>query len=288
VSALIDLVSSPATTLAVAMPWPFEREYLQLALIAGVAVGACSPLIGAFLVQRRLSLMGDGLGHLAFAGVGLAVLVGTAPLWLAFIFAAIGALVVERIRVRSRESGDLALSLIFYSGLAAGSVLLGKSKGGTNASQYLFGALLTVSRSETLAVLLVGALIVTTLTLTGRAMFAVLLDEEASTVAGLPVRILNDVLMILTAVTVVAGMRTVGILLVSALMVLPVGAAKALTTSFRGLLLVASLLGASSAVLGLVFSRLFDLLPGGTIVLVTAVLFIVATLIGPMIRRRAG
>jgi zinc transport system permease protein len=272
--------------LALALPWPFEREYLQLALIAGVAVGASAPLIGAFLVQRRLSLMGDGLGHLAFAGVGLAVLIGSSPLWLAFIVAALGALVVERIRVRSRESGDLALSLIFYTGLAAGSVLIGKAKSATNAQSYLFGALLTVSRTETLVVVLIGVLIVLLLGFLGRAMFAVLLDEEASMVAGLPVRVLNDVLMIMTAVTVVAGMRTVGILLVSALMVLHVGAAQAVTTSFRGLLVAASGIGALSALLGLVIARVFDLFPGGTIVLVTAALFVATTLVGPPLRRR--
>jgi zinc transport system permease protein len=271
--------------ISAASTWPFAREYMQLALVAGMAVGACAPLIGAFLVQRRLSLMGDGLGHLAFAGVGLAVLVGTAPLWLAFIFAAVGALIVERIRVRSKESGDLALSLIFYSGLAAGSVLLGKAKAATNATSYLFGALLTVSRGEALAVLIVCALIICVLAIAGRSMFAVLLDEEASMVAGLPVRILNDVLMIMTAVTVVAGMRTVGILLVSALMVLPVGAAKAITNSFRQLLIVAATLGASAAVIGLVLAQAFDLLPGGTIVLVAAGLFIVATGLGPIVRR---
>jgi zinc transport system permease protein len=276
-------VTSPL--LALALPWPFEREYFQLALVAGVAVGASAPLIGAFLVQRRLSLMGDGLGHLAFAGVGLAVLIGASPLWLAFIVAALGALIVERIRVRSRESGDLALSLIFYTGLAAGSVLLGKADTTTNVQAYLFGALLTVSRGETLVVVVIGVLSVVLLAFLGRAMFAVLLDEEASSVAGLPVRILNDVLMIMTAVTVVAGMRTVGILLVSALMVLPVGAAKAITTSFRGLLRAASGIGAVAAATGLVLARVFDLYPGGTIVLVTAAFFVLATLLGPSLRK---
>lgn len=268
---------------ALNMPWPFEREYLQLALVAGLVVGVCAPLIGAYLVQRNLSLMGDGLGHLAFAGVGLALLTDTSPLWIALAVTIVGALIVERIRARSKSSGDLALSLVFYAGLAMGSVLLGRAGAGAKASSYLFGSLLSIDRSETLVVVVSGAVIVTVMSVIGRSLFAVLVDEEGAAVGGLPVRALNDVLMVLTAITVVVGMRTVGILLVSALMVLPVGASKALTTSFRSLLLVGSAFGVGSVVIGLVLSRVLDTFAGGTIVLVASAAFLLASLVG---RRR--
>jgi zinc transport system permease protein len=132
-------MNTPILVVTLNLPWPFEREYLQLALVAGLVVGICAPLIGAYLVQRNLSLMGDGLGHLAFAGVGLALLTHTSPLWVALSVTIVGALIVERIRARSKSSGDLALSLVFYSGLAMGSVLLGRAGAGTKASSYLFG-----------------------------------------------------------------------------------------------------------------------------------------------------
>jgi zinc transport system permease protein len=275
----------PPTSLiaALKLPWPFEREYLQLALVAGLVVGICAPLIGAYLVQRNLSLMGDGLGHLAFAGVGLALLTDTSPLWVALAITIIGALIVERIRARSKSSGDLALSLVFYSGLAMGSVLLGRAGAGAKATSYLFGSLLSINRSETVVVVVSGVVIVVVMAVIGRSLFAVLVDEEAAAVGGLPVRALNDVLMVLTALTVVVGMRTVGILLVSALMVLPIGASKALTTSFRQLLIVGSAIGVSSVVAGLVLSRMIDTFAGGTIVLVASAAFLLASLVG---RRR--
>src|SRR5919201_3717167 len=107
------------------MPWPFDREYMQLALLAGLVVGACAPLIGGFLVQRRMSLMGDGIGHLAFAGVAVGLVSGLWPVWTALVVALLGAIAVERLRMRAGTSGDLALSLFFYGGNAGGVVMTG-------------------------------------------------------------------------------------------------------------------------------------------------------------------
>src|SRR6266498_3881903 len=122
------------------MPWPFDRQYMQLALAAGLVVGACAPMIGAFLVQKRLSLMGDGIGHLAFAGVAGGLVLNVAPVWVALAVAVVGAVSIERLRTRGRASGDLALALFFYSGIAAGVVLTGLA-GALNANifSYLFG-----------------------------------------------------------------------------------------------------------------------------------------------------
>src|SRR6266487_2212859 len=98
------------------MLWPFDREYMQLALAAGLVVGACAPMIGAFLVPKRLSLMGDGIGHLAFAGVAAGLLLDVRPIWTALVVAVVGALLIEWLRIRGRTSGDLALALVFYGG----------------------------------------------------------------------------------------------------------------------------------------------------------------------------
>jgi zinc transport system permease protein len=266
------------------MPWPFELGFMQLALVAGLVVGASAPLIGTFLVQRRLSLMGDGLGHLAFAGVAAGLLAGVWPVWSALVVAVVGAIALERLR--RVASGDLALALFFYGGIAAGVVLVGLS-GSLDASilSFLFGAILTVNPGEVWTIVGLGALIVAAVAIAGRALFAVALDEESARVAGLPVDALNSALAALTAVTVVVAMRVVGLLLVAALMVLPVGAAQALARSFRATMIGAAGVGVVSVVVGLTLARAFGLAPGGTIVLVSAVTFGAASILG---RRRSG
>jgi zinc transport system permease protein len=261
---------------ALPLPWPFEREYMQLALAAGLVVGACAPLIGTFLVQKRMALLGDGIGHVAFAGVAAGLLAEVWPIWTALVAAVGAAVAIEWLRARGRASGDLALALFFYSGIAGGVVLTGLADsldGGTLS--YLFGSILTVDDSDAITIALLGAVIVGVVTVAWRALFSVVLDEEAARVSGLPVDALNLGLAALTAVTVVAGMRIVGVLLVAALMVLPVGAAQRLTRSFGATLLAASAIGAASAVAGLGAARHWALAPGGTIVLVAAAVFAV-------------
>lgn len=261
--------------------WPFDREYMQLALVAGLVVGITAPMIGTFLVQRRLSLMGDGVGHVAFAGVAAGLLAGVWPVWTALVAAVAGAAAIEWLRARGRATGDLALALFFYSGIAGGIVLTGLA-GSLNAGTltYLFGSILTVSRADAAVIAVLGLVIVVTVGIGWRALFSLVVDEEAARVAGLPVDGLNLALAVLTAVTVVAGMRIVGVLLVAALMVLPVGAAQRLARSFRSTMLAASSIGGLSVVIGLGAARQWGLAPGGAIVLVAAGFF-VATAIVP-------
>jgi zinc transport system permease protein len=222
----------------------------------------------------------------AFAGVAAGLFLDVWPVWTALIAAVGGAVCIEWLRTRGRASGDLALALFFYSGIAGGVVLTGLA-GSLNAGvlTYLFGSILTVSHGDAVTIVLLGALTVAMIARTWRALFAVVLDEEAARVAGLPVDALNLLLAALTAVTVVAAMRVVGVLLVAALMVLPVGTAQRLAGSFRATLVIASAVGAGAAVTGLAASRTWALAPGGTIVLVAAALFVLSALAGPWLRR---
>ena len=266
-------------------PWPFDREYMQLALVAGVVVGATAPLVGTFLVQKRLSLMGDGLGHVAFAGVAAGLALDVWPIWTALVAAAGSAIALEWMRSRGRAAGDLALALFFYSGIAAGVVLIGVADDlDAGTLGYLFGAILSVDRSDALTVVALGVAVVSLVVISWRALLAVVLDEEAARVAGFPVDGLNIALAVAAAVMVVAGMRVVGVLLVAALMVLPVGAAQRLARSFRSTLFVASGIGAGSAVVGLGIARVWGLAPGATIVLVAAAVFVLASIV----RRDSG
>lgn len=256
------------------MPWPFEREYMQLALAGGLVVGATAPLIGAFLVQRRMSLMGDGIGHVAFAGVAAGLLLGTWPVWTALAASVLGALGMEALRRRGRASGDLALALLFYSGIAAGVVLTGLA-GSFDATlfSYLFGSILTMDTGELITIVAIGVGIAAAIGVGRRALFAVVVDEEWALVAGLPTGALNGALAILAAVVVVAAMRIVGLLLVAALMVLPVASGQLLSRSFRGTLGWSTGIGVGSVVAGLAAARAWGLAPGGTIVLVCAAVY---------------
>lgn len=256
------------------MVWPFARQYMQLALVAGLVVGACAPLIGVFLVQKRMSLMGDGIGHLAFAGVAGGVLLGVWPVWSALAVSALGAVGVERLRSRGRASGDLAIALFFYGGIAAGVVLIGLADSfDASLFSYLFGSILTVDRGEVAVVVGLGMVIVVTVALAGRALFAMAVDEEWAKVAGLPVGALNAVLSVLVAITIVASMRVVGILLVAALMVLPVASGQVLARSQIGTMGWSVVIGLVSVVAGLSAAYWWGLAPGGTIVLVAVGVF---------------
>jgi zinc transport system permease protein len=262
------------------LPWPFEREYMQLALAAGLVVGLCAPMLGAFLVQRRLALFGDGVGHLAFTGVGIGALVNVWPVASALVVAAAGAVVIELLRARRQTSGDVALALLLYSGMAGGIVMASKA-GAANATLlgYLFGSLVTVTPTDAAAIAVLGVVIVVAMLATGRALFAVVVDEEAARVAGLPVDALNMLLAVLTAVTVVAAMRVVGVLLVAALLVLPVAVGQIAGRSFRSTILWAMGVGVAAVVVGLGAAREWGLASGGTIVLVVAGAYGVAAVV---------
>ncbi len=268
------------TLAALALPWPFDREYMQLALAVGLVVGACAPLVGTFLVDRHLALMGDGLGHLAFAGVAAGILLSISPTWTALVIAVIGALLVEWLRTRGRASGDLALALFFYGGIAAGAVLASRAATDgitVNVVPYLFGSILTVTSSDLGLVVGIGVVVVATVVFAHRAWFAIGLDEESARVMGLPVDALNGVLAALTAIVIVAATRIVGVLLVAALMVLPVASARLLARSQFRTLGIASAIGVVSVVLGLAAARAWGLAPGGTIVLVSTAIFAATT-----------
>ena len=263
---------------ALALSNPFGLPFMQRALVAGVVVGVFAPMIGTFLVQKRLSLIGDGIGHVAFAGVGAGLLLNMSPIWTALVFAVAGALGVDWLRTRRRASGDVALALLFYSGIALGVVLISLG-GGLNANilVYLFGQPLTVTRSEIATIFVLGTAITVTMWALRRVLFSVVTDDDWSRVAGLPVDAINALLAVLTAVAVVAAMRIVGILLVAALMVLPVASAQLLARSFRGTLIVSVGVGVGSVVAGLVAAWEWDLAPSGAMVLAAAAVFALVT-----------
>jgi len=248
--------------------------FMQRALLAALISGLLCPAVGTYIVQRRLSLLGDGLGHVAIAGIGLALLTGTAPLPVAVVVCLVGAVGIEWLRASGRASADVGLAILFYGGLSVGLLLASLGGRGTaTLSQYLFGSLITVTRAD---LWLIGALAVVVLVVSlGLApqLFSVCVDEEYARTQGLHVRALNIVIVALAALTVTLSMRTVGLLLVSALMVVPVAAAQNLASSFRATLGIAMGLGVATAGVGVLTSAAADVASGPAIVVTAIVVF---------------
>ncbi len=249
-------------------------DFMQRALLAALLAGGAAPLVGVFLVQRRLSLIGDGIGHVAFAGVAVGVLTGQSPVWAALVFAAGAAVAIEVVRARGRTSGDVALAIMFYGGIALGVVVMARAgNAGTSMNGYLFGAITTTTRSDIVVfAVLAVAVVVVTWVLRPR-LFAVANDPEYAKAVGLPVLALNITLAVLTAVTVVVAMRVVGLLLISALMIVPNAGAQLVARSFRSASMLAVLIGVVCAAGGVIGSFYLQTPSGGTIVLATVAVF---------------
>jgi zinc transport system permease protein len=256
-----------------------QYEFMQRALLASLMVGLVAPAVGIFLVQRRLSLMGDGLGHVALTGVAVGILTSTAPVGTALVTAMLGAVLIELVRARGRTSGDVALAVLFYGGIAGGVVLLSLAPRGqaTNLDAYLFGAITTTSADDVVAFTVITTVVVGVVWMLGQQLYAVSDDEEYARAVGLPVLWLNIVLAALVAATVVLSMRVVGLLLISALMIVPSAIAQVLARSFRQAILLACGIGLTVSVTGTAASYYTGTPSGGTIVLLAIGLFLAVT-----------
>jgi zinc transport system permease protein len=266
-------------------------EFMQRALLAALFTGLAAPAVGTYLVQRRLALMGDGIGHVAVTGVAIGLLTGFAPIWTAVIVAVLGAILIELIRESGSTNGDVALALLFYGGLAGGVLVTGLAGQSANVLQtYLFGSITTISVTDVWVTMALAAVVILFCVGLAPQLFAVAQDQEFARVAGLNVRVYNVLVAVLAAVSVTVAMRTVGLLLVSALMVVPVATAQQLTKSFRTTLLAAMAIGTAASVGGLLLSAYLSfharVAPGPTIVLLALVGFAVTWPVGAVLRAR--
>ena len=262
-------------------------EFVQRALLAAFVTGLAAPAIGTYLVQRRQALMGDGLGHVAVTGVAVGLWFSTSPVVTAVVVAILASILMEVVRERGTTSGDVALALLFYGGIAGGVFITGLAgQSAATLNRFLFGSITTVDdRDIWVTVALAVVVVIAAVGLAPR-LFAVAHDPDFARVAGLRVRGYNLLVSVLAAVTVTVAMRTVGLLLVSALMVVPVATAQQLTRTFKQTLLVAMALGTAAAVGGVLVSANVDVAPGATIVLLALGVFALAWPMGMVLRRR--
>ncbi|WP_226961434.1 MULTISPECIES: metal ABC transporter permease [Streptomyces] len=269
------------------LDYPFMRRALLSALLIGLA----APAVGIYLVQRRQALLGDGIGHVALTGVALGFLLNANPVWMAVAVSTVGAVAMELLRSSGRARGDVALAMLFYGGMAGGVMIVNLAPGGStaNLTSFLWGSVTTVSPADIIAIMLLSALVLLVTLGLRRQLFAVCQDEEFARVTGLPVRALNLLLAVTAAATVTVAMRVVGLLLVSALMVIPVVAAQQVSRGFATTLALAVTFGVVVSLAGTTTSYYADVPPGATIVLLAIGLFAVVSLLAlPLARRRAG
>jgi zinc transport system permease protein len=261
---------------------------VQRMLIVGLLVGLAAPVVGTYLVQRRMALLGDGIGHVALAGVAAGWLAGSAASLAqrdalaipgAIVFAIAAAVAMERLRARG-AAADVVMAVLFYGGIATG-VLLISVAGGSNANLlgYLFGSISTVTWADAWVTVALAAFILAVGIGLRPALFAVTHDDEFARSTGLPVHVLNMVIAVLAAVTITVAMRVVGVLLVSALMILPVAIAQQLTTSFTRTMSLAMGIGAALTLIGIGITLEHDLQPGALIVVLGVVAYIAVSVL---------
>ncbi len=265
----------------------WQYDFMRYALAAAVCTGLAAPAIGTYLVQRRLALLGDGIGHVALTGVAVGLLTGWAPLNTAVILAAAGAIAIELLRSYGKTSGDVALALMFYGGIAGGVLLTAEAgQSAATLNTYLFGSITTLEPSDLRDIVILSAVVLVVAIGLSPQLFAICQDEEQSRVSGLPARMYGVLIAALAAVTVTVSMRTVGLLLASALMVVPVATAQQFSRSFRSTFVIAMGLGVIASVAGVAVSFEADTPAGPTIVLLALAGFVLAAPIGAVLAWR--
>ncbi len=258
--------------------------FMQKALIAGIAVAVVCSFMGIFLVLRRYALFGDGMAHVAFGGISIGLVLGVFPLWTAFAASILGGLGLQKLRNSTKISGDAAVAVVLVSGLAVGVLLVSASGGfSVDLFSFLFGSILLIGTEDVMLIVAISAGIVGTLLALHRQFLHLTFNEEQARVAGLNVTLLNYAFVVLAAVTVVTSMRLVGILLISALIVIPNISAIMLGKGFKKTVGISILFSVLSVVAGILLSYYFDLAPSGTIVLAA-----VAILLAVLAAKSAG
>ena len=266
------------------MPEFLAFGFMQRALIAGGITALICPAIGVFLVPRRLSLIADTLAHVALAGVALGLVVGVSPILGALVVTAASAVGIERLRSRGALTGDAALAVFLSGGLALAVVLIGLGRGfNVDLFGVLFGSILTVTTTDLWLIAGLGVVVGISIGVLYPRLLAITLDEDLARTSGVPVAALNLVITVLTALTTVMAMRMVGVLLVSAMIVIPTLAGFALARSFRGALFIAMALAVIAMVAGLILAYYLRLAAGASVVLTALVLFALA---GPLRKLR--
>lgn len=244
--------------------------FMHRALVSGVAIAILCSVMGLFLVLRRYSLFGDAIAHSSFGGIALGLLAGVYPLWTAYGVSIVSALIITRIKDRFNISGDASIAVLLSSGIAVGLVIIGLSGGFTiDIFSFLFGSILLVSVDDTVLILaLTGAILIVVLVLFRQLLYSTFNEEQAK-VSGIPVEKINYLIVFMAGITVVTSIQLVGVLLISALFVIPNVSAIMYGKGFKHTAIISMSFSIFSVVTGILVSYVFDITPSGTIVLIS-------------------
>ena len=252
----------------------FQYSFVVRSFEAGVIIGLIAPLIGMFLVLRRYSLIADTLAHVSLAGIAIGFLLQINPIMTAILSTVLSSVVIERLRISKKVYGESALAIFLSGSLALAVVLISLAHGfNVGLLNYLFGSIVTVKQTDLYTIWVLGAVVATFLFLFYKELVYVTFDEESAQVSGIPTRFINTLLIVLAALTVSLSIPIVGVLLISALMVIPVVTALQFRQSFGKTIMIAELVSLFSVVMGIFTSFYLNLSTGGTIVLISLVVF---------------
>lgn len=253
-----------------------QYGFMQRALLAGIIIGVLCPLIGIFIVLRRMSLIGDSLSHVALAGVAAGILAGVYPLTMSLVFSVIAALAIEKLRKSYEEYAELPIAIILSAGIGLAVVLISFAKSfNIDLFGYLFGSITTVLPKDLLIISILGVFIIITIKLVYKELFYIAFDEISAKLAGIPVGYINLLFIILIASTITLSMNIVGILLVSSLMVIPVATSLQLAKSFKHATILSIIFAETAIILGIFLSYYLELASGGTIVIISVIILLI-------------
>ena len=256
----------------------FEFDFMRNAFMAGVVVSVLCPIIGLFIVLRRNSMIGDTLSHSSFAGVAIGLVLGMNPIISAFLFTTICAVIIEFLRGYYKKYAELVMSIVLTLSLGIAIILISTGKANANVNSYLFGSILTVSKSDLLIIATAGIICLLILKVIYNKLIYITFDEEGAKTAGINVKFINYLFTILVGATISLSIRIMGILVISSIIVVPVATSMQLKKNFNKTLILSVLFGLIDILLGLVLSYYFNSAPGGTIAL-TSVIVLVITLL---------
>lgn len=256
------------------MPDIFQYSFMVRGFEAGVIIALIAPLIGIFLVLRRYSLIADTLAHVSLAGIAIGLILKINPFISAIVAAVLSSIVIEKLRNSKRVLGESALAIFLSGSLATAVILLSLARGfGTNLFNYLFGSITTVRQSEVYIIAVLGIIILAAVAAFYKELVYITVDEEAAKVSGLPVKFINLLLIVLAALTVSLSIPIIGILLIGALIVIPVVSALQLKLSFTKTIFLSEIFSVFSVISGIIASFYLNLATGGTIVIISLLIF---------------
>ncbi|HKU32405.1 MAG TPA: metal ABC transporter permease [Candidatus Nitrosotalea sp.] len=258
--------------------------FMQRALITGIAAAICCAMVGLYLVLKRYSLFGDALSHMAFGGIALGYFLNVYPIWTATAVSVSAAMGITKLRKSTKISGDAAIAVMLSSGLGMGVILVSAAHGFTiDLFSFLFGSVLLTSISDTLSFLAISCGVIAILIILRKPLLHFTFDEEQAKINGISVEKLNYLFIALAAVTVIITMRLVGILLISALIVLPNITSMMMGKGFKKTMAISISLSVTATAIGIILSYPLNLAPSGSIVMI-----LVAMYVGTLLAKHAG